>query len=52
VSARAQVITSESSSHTPAYTSNSDLMWVAWKGSGNDNLNVAIVDFASQGADS
>jgi hypothetical protein len=27
-------------------------MWVAWKGSGNDNLNVAIVDFASQGSDS
>jgi hypothetical protein len=26
-------------------------MWVAWKGSGNDQLNVARVDFGSQTAD-
>ena len=27
-------------------------MWIAWKGSGNENLNVAVVNFISQGADS
>lgn len=44
--------TPESSSHTPSLTASDNRMWVAWRGSNNEMINVAHVDFGSQGFDS
>jgi len=36
----------ETSSHAPALASHDGELFIAWKGSGNENLNVARVDFS------
>jgi hypothetical protein len=41
---------SESSSHAPALVSHNGRLFVAWKGDGNENLNVAKVDLVANTA--
>jgi hypothetical protein len=44
-------ISGETSDNAPALTVFFGRLFIAWKGSGNDNLNVAPVDFADFGGD-